>query len=80
MDEKDTPIGVAKKEDAHAWPQRGKGEKSLLHRAFSVVLFDQSNRLLIQRRADKKSTFPGFWGNACCSHQLIGMVPRWAFS
>ena len=45
-------------------------EKGLLHRAFSVFLFDQSNRLLIQQRATEKITFPDLWTNTCCSHPL----------
>jgi len=42
----------------------------LLHRAFSVFLFDSSNRLLLQQRSDEKITFPGYWTNTCCSHPL----------
>ena len=44
--------------------------KGLLHRAFSVFLFDSSNRLLIQQRATEKITFPDLWTNTCCSHPL----------
>ena len=40
------------------------------HRAFSVFLFDESNRMLIQKRASEKITFPGIWANSCCSHPL----------
>jgi len=42
----------------------------LLHRAFSVFLFDSSNRLLLQQRASEKITFPDMWTNTCCSHPL----------
>ena len=42
----------------------------LLHRAFSVFLFDHNNRLLLQRRASEKITFPNMWTNTCCSHPL----------
>lgn len=45
--------------------------KGLLHRAFSVFLFDADNRLLLQQRADEKITFPGFFTNTCCSHPLM---------
>lgn len=45
-------------------------EKGLLHRAFSVFLFDSEKRLLLQQRADEKITFPGMWTNTCCSHPL----------
>lgn len=43
----------------------------LLHRAFSVFLFDPTNhRLLLQQRASEKITFPDMWTNTCCSHPL----------
>src|SRR3978361_1471975 len=45
-------------------------EKGLLHRAFSVFLFDSENRLLLQQRATEKITFPDMWTNTCCSHPL----------
>jgi len=44
------------------------GEKSELHRAFSLLLFNSKNELLLQQRAMKKITFPGRWTNTCCSH------------
>lgn len=45
-------------------------DAGLLHRAFSVFLFDSSNRLLLQQRATEKITFPDMWTNTCCSHPL----------
>lgn len=45
-------------------------DKGLLHRAFSVFLFDEQNRLLLQQRATEKITFPDMWTNTCCSHPL----------
>lgn len=45
-------------------------DKGLLHRAFSVFLFDKKNRLLLQQRATEKITFPDMWTNTCCSHPL----------
>jgi len=45
-------------------------DKGLLHRAFSVFLFDDTNRLLLQQRASEKITFPDMWTNTCCSHPL----------
>ena len=45
-------------------------DAGLLHRAFSVFMFDEEERLLLQRRADAKITFPGLWTNTCCSHPL----------
>jgi len=63
VDIEDTPIGSASKLDCH----RGAG---LRHRAFSVLIFDSQNRLLLQKRASDKITFPGVWANSCCSHPL----------
>jgi len=45
-------------------------DKGLLHRAFSVFLFDSQNRMLLQQRASEKITFPDMWTNTCCSHPL----------
>mmetsp|Transcript_6837 Transcript_6837/g.10714 ORF Transcript_6837/g.10714 Transcript_6837/m.10714 type:complete len:302 (+) Transcript_6837:50-955(+) len=44
--------------------------RNLLHRAFSVFLFDSQGRLLLQQRAPEKITFPLVWSNTCCSHPL----------
>jgi isopentenyl-diphosphate delta-isomerase len=45
-------------------------DKGLLHRAFSVFLFNDNNELLLQQRATEKITFPDMWTNTCCSHPL----------
>ena len=45
-------------------------DRGLLHRAFSVFLFDSQNRLLLQQRATEKITFSDMWTNTCCSHPL----------
>ncbi len=42
----------------------------VLHRAFSILLFDENDRLLVQKRASDKITFPSVWANSCCSHPL----------
>lgn len=45
--------------------------EGLLHRAFSVFLFRPADgRLLLQKRASEKITFPDMWTNTCCSHPL----------
>src|SRR6476659_3208910 len=56
----DTPIGVMEKMEAH--------EKGLLHRAFSVLIFNSQGELLLQRRALDKYHSAGLWTNTCCSH------------
>ena len=61
--EHDEVIGPISKLDSH----HGEGK---YHRAFSVLLFDSSGRLLLQRRASHKITFPNVWANSCCSHPL----------
>ncbi|KAF2396645.1 isopentenyl-diphosphate delta3-delta2-isomerase [Trichodelitschia bisporula] len=67
VDEDDKPIGSASKKICHLMTNI---EKGLLHRAFSVFLFDKENRLLLQQRATEKITFPDMWTNTCCSHPL----------
>ncbi|KAL9948449.1 isopentenyl-diphosphate delta-isomerase idi1 [Verticillium nonalfalfae] len=67
LDENDKPIGNASKKACHLMTNIDKG---LLHRAFSVFLFDDQNRLLLQQRASEKITFPDMWTNTCCSHPL----------
>jgi farnesyl-diphosphate farnesyltransferase len=49
--------------------------KGIVHRAFSVMLFDDKGRLLLQQRAASKITFPHVWTNTCCSHPLHGQTP-----
>ncbi|KAJ5453529.1 Isopentenyl-diphosphate Delta-isomerase [Penicillium daleae] len=69
-DNDDRPIGSASKKTCHLMTNIDKG---LLHRAFSVFLFDSKNRLLLQQRATEKITFPDMWTNTCCSHPLGGV-------
>jgi isopentenyl-diphosphate delta-isomerase len=44
----------------------------VLHRAFSVFLFNEAGELLLQQRAETKRLWPGFWSNSCCSHPRKG--------
>ncbi|KAJ3085697.1 isopentenyl-diphosphate delta-isomerase idi1 [Quaeritorhiza haematococci] len=67
VDGNDKAIGADTKKNCHLMENINKG---LLHRAFSVFLFDEQGRLLLQQRADEKITFPGYWTNTCCSHPL----------
>jgi len=63
VDEMDVVVDSASKIATH----HGAGQ---LHRAFSVLLFNSDGKLLLQRRADDKVTFPSVWANSCCSHPL----------
>jgi len=47
----------------------------LLHRAFSIFLYNSKDELLLQQRASSKKTFPNHWTNSCCSHPLYGFSP-----
>ncbi|KIX08605.1 isopentenyl-diphosphate delta-isomerase [Rhinocladiella mackenziei CBS 650.93] len=68
LDSNDMPIGSASKKACHLMTNINQG---LLHRAFSVFLFDpQTKKLLLQQRASEKITFPDMWTNTCCSHPL----------
>lgn len=68
VDEDGNTIGTAEKLAAHQAPGQ-------LHRAFSVFLFDEQGRLLIQRRALGKYHSPGVWSNTCCGHPYPGEAP-----
>lgn len=71
VDKTDRVTGNASKKVCHLIENI---ENGLLHRAFSVFLFDKDNRLLLQQRASEKFTFPEMWTNTCCSHPLA--IPR----
>lgn len=64
VNENDEPQGLMEKMEAH--------EKALLHRAFSVFVFNDQNELMLQQRAQHKYHSPGLWTNTCCSHQRDG--------
>lgn len=64
VDSNDNMIGSMEKYEAH--------EKGLLHRAFSVFLFNDQDELLLQQRALSKYHCGGLWTNSCCSHQRLG--------
>lgn len=64
VNENDEQIGLMPKMEAH--------EKALLHRAFSVFVFNDKNELMLQQRALHKYHSPGLWTNTCCSHQRAG--------
>ena len=64
VDNNDNQIGLMPKLEAH--------EKGVLHRAFSVFIFNNYGELMLQRRALTKYHSPGLWTNTCCSHQRDG--------
>ncbi|MDN6280302.1 MAG: isopentenyl-diphosphate Delta-isomerase [Psychroflexus sp.] len=64
VDENDQELGLMEKIEAH--------EKALLHRAFSVFIYNDKGELMLQQRALGKYHTPGLWTNTCCSHQIKG--------
>ncbi|RZK08835.1 MAG: isopentenyl-diphosphate Delta-isomerase, partial [Flavobacterium sp.] len=64
VDKNDLPTGQMEKIEAH--------QKGLLHRAFSVFVFNSKNELLLQQRAKTKYHSGGLWTNTCCSHPRFG--------
>jgi isopentenyl-diphosphate delta-isomerase len=64
VDEQDNEIGQLEKMEAH--------RLGLLHRAFSIILFNHKGEILLQQRAAHKYHSPLLWTNTCCSHQRPG--------
>jgi isopentenyl-diphosphate delta-isomerase len=64
VDEKDVSTGTMEKMDAH--------RNSILHRAFSVFIFNTAGEMLLQQRAPDKYHSGGLWTNSCCSHPRPG--------
>jgi isopentenyl-diphosphate delta-isomerase len=64
VDKNDNQIGAMPKMEAH--------EKGVLHRAFSVFIFNKKGELMLQQRAAHKYHSPLLWTNTCCSHQRDG--------
>jgi isopentenyl-diphosphate delta-isomerase len=60
VDEQDNAIGTMEKQQAHV--------EGVLHRAFSIFIFNSEKELLLQKRASSKYHCGGLWTNACCSH------------
>lgn len=65
VDESDNEIGLLSKAECHD----GAG---VLHRAFSVFIFNADGELLLQQRGKGKRLWPEFWSNSCCSHPRAG--------
>jgi len=64
VDKDDCEIGVMEKMEAH--------KQAVLHRAFSVFLFNPQGKMLLQQRALTKYHSAGLWTNTCCSHPRPG--------
>lgn len=64
VNKRDEPLGLAEKMEAH--------RRGLLHRAFSIFLFNANGEMLLQQRATEKYHAGGLWTNACCSHPRQG--------
>jgi len=65
VDKEDNIIGYETKDKCH----QGEG---LLHRAFSIFIFNEKKQLLIQRRSEMKELWPLYWSNSVCSHPRKG--------
>jgi isopentenyl-diphosphate delta-isomerase len=68
VDDKDKEIGRCEKIMAH--------QEGLLHRAFSIFIFNKKKELLIQKRAIDKYHSGGLWSNTCCSHPLTSDIKK----
>lgn len=64
VNENDEAVGAMEKIAAH--------RKAMLHRAFSVFIFNRKGEMLLQQRASNKYHSPNLWTNACCSHPMPG--------
>lgn len=64
IDENDIQVGTGEKMDVH--------QKGLLHRAFSILVFNSKGELMLQLRAKNKYHSGGLWTNTCCSHPRPG--------
>ncbi|MEG0774009.1 isopentenyl-diphosphate Delta-isomerase [Clostridium sp.] len=64
VNEFDKEVGSIEKMEAHY--------KGILHRAFSILIFNSKNELLLQKRNVNKYHSPGLWTNTCCSHPRYG--------
>jgi len=65
VDNKNNIIGTMPKKEVHS-------KKTPLHRAFSIFIFGENKKLLIQQRSHKKKTWPLVWSNSCCGHPSLG--------
>jgi len=65
VDEQDNILDYKSKIACH----QGEG---ILHRAFSIFIFNGAAKLILQKRSNQKFLWPNFWSNSCCSHPRKG--------
>jgi isopentenyl-diphosphate delta-isomerase len=65
VDTSNRVTGAMSKQACHVYP-------GVLHRAFSVFLFNEKGEVLLQKRSAHKKLWPGYWANSCCSHPREG--------
>jgi isopentenyl-diphosphate Delta-isomerase len=70
VDENDNEVGAMPKLEAH--------QKGILHRAFSIFIFNSKGEVLLQQRSSKKYHSANLWSNTCCSHPLPGEAVKTA--
>lgn len=68
VDRNDKQLGEMEKMEAHV--------KGVLHRAFSIFVFNEKGEMMLQRRALSKYHSPGLWTNTCCSHPRMNEAPE----
>jgi isopentenyl-diphosphate delta-isomerase len=65
VDKNDQVIGYLSKNKCHRPP-------GIIHRAFSIFIFNNKGEFLLQKRSSFKDLWPGIWSNSCCSHPKKG--------
>jgi len=65
VNRQDKILGLKDKDACHSL-------KGILHRGFSVFVFNKKGEVLLQKRSKNKKLWPGFWSNTCCSHPQPG--------
>jgi len=67
VNEEDDVLDFLPRSQCHA----GEG---ILHRAFSIHIFNDRNQILLQQRSEQKQLWPFHWSNSCCSHQMAAVM------
>src|SRR5260221_4426490 len=69
VDDRNEVTGTSEKLEMH-------NSNTLLHRGFSIFLFNKKGKLLLQHRSHKKKTWPLVWSNSCCGHPMMNENPE----